>query len=107
VDKQVELSDAQDGALYLLIEAMVLSIRQFLTFEQRLNRASGPSPLGDRRPEDMKQSYFDGLELLRGHLSRCVIQIAAIAGMEMSSNRMLLQYQEAWPIEAYQPLPSE
>ncbi len=53
VDKQVELSDGADGALYLLLEAMAESIRQFSTFEQRLTR----------QPED-QQKYFAALEML-------------------------------------------
>jgi hypothetical protein len=36
VDQQVKLSKATDGPLYLMIEFMLESIRQFLTFEQRL-----------------------------------------------------------------------
>lgn len=40
VDKQVELSDMHDGPLYLLIDAMTLGIRQFLTLP---NCASGPA----------------------------------------------------------------
>ncbi len=33
VDKQVELSDVPDGPLYLLIDTMMLGIRQFLTYQ--------------------------------------------------------------------------
>src|ERR1700686_1775999 len=36
VDKQVELSEVHDGPLFLLIDAMTIGIRQFLTFEQHL-----------------------------------------------------------------------
>ena len=36
IEKQVELSDLHDGPLYLLMDAMALGIRQFLTFEQTL-----------------------------------------------------------------------
>ena len=42
VGKQVDLADTSEGSLYLLIELMLEAIRQFLTFEQRLN---------DRAPE--------------------------------------------------------
>jgi hypothetical protein len=34
VDKQVELSDTQDGPLYLIIDVMALGTRQFMTFER-------------------------------------------------------------------------
>ena len=40
VSKQVELSQAADRALYLPIEVQLEAIRQFLTFEQRLNNQS-------------------------------------------------------------------
>jgi len=36
VNKQVELSDLQDGPLYLLLDAMAAGIRQFMTFEELL-----------------------------------------------------------------------
>ena len=37
VDKQVELAHLTDGPLYVLLEAMLEGVRQFLTFEQRLS----------------------------------------------------------------------
>ena len=89
VDKQVELLDLQEGPLYLLLEVMALGIRQFLTYEQLLkhsNQLPPHSPLSDfRRPRDVQQAYFDALEILRGHLSRCLGQVAAIAGMDAPS----------------------
>lgn len=99
VDKQVELADLQDGPLFLLIDAMVLGIRQFLTFEQRLKQAAEHTP----RPPDTRQAYFDGLEIIRGHLSRCLGQIAAIAGMPAPTDGLIPNYQGAWQIEAYVP----
>lgn len=39
VDKQVELSNVRDGPLYLLIDAMLIGIRQFLTYEELLKRS--------------------------------------------------------------------
>ena len=108
VDKQVELSDLQDGPLYLLLEVMALGIRQFLTYEQLLkhsNRLPPHSPLSDfRRPRDVQQAYFDALEILRGHLSRCLGQVAAIAGMDALSDGIIANYQGPWQVEAYQPL---
>jgi hypothetical protein len=108
VDKQVELSDAQDGPLYLLIDAMLIGVRQFLTFEEFLNRSDDARPhprLPDfHRPPDTRQAYFDGLEVLRGHLSRCLGQIATIAGMEVPKDGLIANYQGPWQIEAYVPL---
>ncbi len=37
VDKQVELAHLTGGPLYLLLDAMLEGVRQFLTFEQRLS----------------------------------------------------------------------
>ncbi len=105
VDKQVELSDVQDGSLYLLIDAMALGIRQFLTYEELLKRSDDGLPhprFGDfHRPPDVRQAYFDALEILRGHLSRCLGQIAAIAGMESPTEGLIANYQGPWQIEAY------
>lgn len=105
VDKQVELSDVQDGPLYLLIDTMTAGIRQFLTYEELLKR-SDDSPPHPRfkdfhRPPDVRQAYFDALEILRGHLSRCLGQVAAIAGMETPKEGLVANYQGPWQIEAY------
>jgi hypothetical protein len=113
VDKQVELSDAQDGALYLLIDAMLIGIRQFLTYEELLGRSDDARPhprfRDFHRPPDTRQAYFDGLEVLRGHLSRCLGQIATIAGMEPPKDGLIANYQGPWQLEAYVPpvLPEE
>ena len=110
VDKEVELADAQDGSLYLLAEVMVSGIRQFLTFEQRLNRklppGHGPSGSGHHRPPETRQAYFDGLEMLRGHLSRCLGQVAAIAGMDAPTDGLIPHYSGEWEIDAYLPPPT-
>jgi hypothetical protein len=97
VDKQVELGDLADGPLYLLIDAMALAIRQFLTFEETLNER----PNSMLRPRDVRQDYFDALEMLRGHLSRCLGQVAAIAGMPGPSDGLIAKYQGPWEVEAY------
>lgn len=106
VEKQVELSDAQDGPLFLLIDAMLIGTRQFMTYEEMLRRSpdARPDPHFDKHlvPEH-RQGYFDGLELLRGHLSRCLMQIAAIAGMETPTEGLIANYQGAWEEQAYLP----
>jgi len=105
VDKQVELSELQDGSLYLLIDTMAAGIRQFLTYEELLNRSDNlpPHPKLGRmnRPHDLQQGYFDALEVLRGHLSRCLGQVAAIAGMEAPTEGLIANYRGPWQIEAY------
>ena len=74
VDKQVELANHTDSALYLMIDAMSDAIRQFLTFEQRLKQASLrplifiPEVSGFERPFDRQEQYFAALEMLRRHL---------------------------------------
>jgi hypothetical protein len=106
VDKQVELSELHDGPLYLLLEAMAAGIRQFMTFEELLRRKVDPRPhpqFGNfHRPPDMQQEYFDALEILRGHLSRCLGQIAKIGGMPPPDEGLIANYQGAWQLEAYQ-----
>ncbi len=107
VNKRVELAAERDGPLYQLIELMLVAIRQFLTFEQQLSsRHRGQaSETGERfrSPED-RQTYFDALELLRGHLSRCLGQIAIVAGMSVPSDGLIAGYQGAWPMNAYKPV---
>ncbi|MFG1364052.1 hypothetical protein [Xanthobacter versatilis] len=104
VDKQVELADMQDGPLYMLVDAMALGIRQFLIFEQRLNAPGAPpaDPCEFWRRQDTRHAYFDALEILRGHLSRCLGQIATLAGMEPPNEGIIVHYQGAWQLEADQ-----
>ncbi|MBZ0251815.1 MAG: hypothetical protein K8I02_00625 [Candidatus Methylomirabilis sp.] len=108
VDKQVELSDLQDGALYLLLDMMTLGIKQFLTYEQRLRISEDQQPhsppIDFLWPSDVRQAYFDALEVLRGHLSRCLGQVAAIAGMDAPSDGLIANYQGPWQVAAYEPL---
>ena len=106
VDKQVELAEQQDGVLYLMLEAMALGIRQFLTHEQRLRQVEeiADAPPDFRREPEVRQEYFDALEVLRGHLSRCLGQIANIAGMEPISEGLIANYNGPWQIEAYKPV---
>lgn len=95
VDKQVELAEHSDGALYLLLDSIRESIRQFLTFEQKL-------PKGIRERQEL---YFRGLEMLRAHIHRSLLQIVKIAGKKkipgISDN---MRHDEHWQIEAYKPL---
>lgn len=106
VDKEVELAELQDGPLFLLLDAMGTGIRQFMTFEELLRRDESASPhprFGEfHRPPDARQAYFDGLEILRGHLSRCLGQIALIAGMPAPTGGIIENYQGPWQLEAYQ-----
>jgi hypothetical protein len=113
VDKQVELGSLQDGPLYLLTDIMAEGIRQFLTYEEMLRQRdhSDDHPrFGDfRRPQDVRQAYFDALEQLRGHLSRCLSQGAVIGGMSAPTEGLIKNYQGPWPVEAYstQALPND
>ena len=105
VDKQVELFDMSDGPLCLLIDAMASAIRQFMTFEELLKRSdeapAHPRFRDFRRPADTQQTYFDALEVLRGHLSRCLGQIALLAGMDAPTNGLIANYQGPWQLDAY------
>lgn len=105
VEKQVALSDLQDGPLFLMIDMMRQGIRQFLTYTERLSDlGDDPTPglpADFRCLPEARQAYFDALELLRGHISRCLTQIAAIGGMEPPQEGLIVQYQNAWRVEAY------
>lgn len=110
VDKQVELAGLQDGPLFLLVDAMAAGIRQFMTYEELLRREEGAPPhprFGEfHRPPDTRQAYFDALEVLRGHLSRCLGQVAAIAGMPAPTEGLIAHYQGPWQLEAYKEPPA-
>lgn len=103
VDKQVDLTDAEDGILFLLIDAMRDGIRQFLTYEERLRLVENlPDGHPDfRRPPDVREAYFDGLEVLRGHLSRCLGQLTSVAGMDVPTDGLIVNYQGDWQLDAY------
>ncbi|MBB6125641.1 hypothetical protein [Sphingobium subterraneum] len=109
VDKEIELADLQDGPLFLLLDAMAAGIRQFMTFEELLRRedSAPPHPRFEdfHRPADVRQGYFDGLEILRGHLSRCIGQIAVVAGMPARDNGICANYEGPWQLEAYKEPP--
>ena len=109
-EKQVELAQVMDSPLYLLLEFQLDAIRQFLTFEQRLNAQVGTvtivqaTPKRDR-PPDTRETYFAALEMLRGHLHRCLLQVAKIADVTPPKLTQHISYDEAWQLEAYeQPL---
>ncbi len=91
VDKQVELSRRSDGVLYLLLDSIRDSIRQFLTFEQRLGKRSIKN----------RELYFAGLEMLRAHIHRGLLQVSKIAEMEIPGIAPLMRYDSNWQLEAY------
>lgn len=105
-EKKALLARERNRPLSALIELMLVAIRQFLTFQQKLStkhrediaRSGEKIQLGDNR-----QLYFDTLELLRGHLSRCLGQVSLIAGMNAPSDGLIAGYQGAWPLDAYKP----
>jgi hypothetical protein len=94
VDAQVRLQDRTEGPLYLVLEAMVAGLRQFLTFEQHLKRGE---------TEDL-QMYFDALEMLRAHLYRCLDQVALVADLTVPRVPEAMRYAPAWHLEAYEPI---
>lgn len=103
VSKQIELVGAS-GALSGLLELMLAPIRQFLTFEQRLSVSAPQKRVGrdeHYRDPKVRQTYFDALEQLRGHLSQCLGQIAIIAGTTLPADRLIASYQGPWPLDAY------
>jgi hypothetical protein len=106
IDKQVELAKVTNGGLYCLIEIMADAIRQFLTFEQRLARqGSKHSKLVNvHNRYEQRDAYFTGLEMLRAHLHRTLVQIAKIAGIQIPKIAEHMRYKEDWQLEAYVPL---
>lgn len=110
-EKQVELAEAMDSPLYLLLEYQLEAIRQFLTFEQHLKEAPErrkifvPESSDFHRPREDRESYFAALEMLRGHLHRCLIQVARIGEVSLPKFADGMRYDESWPLEAYEECP--
>ena len=114
VDKQVELSVSPDSPLYLLIELQVEAIRQFLTFEQKLNQSVPLSTMPNdlrhefKRPELIREQYFSAMEMLRAHMHRCLVQDSKIADTAIPKISDSMRYDDKWQIEAYEkPMLSE
>jgi hypothetical protein len=103
VDKQVELSSLADGGLYLVIELMLEGIRQFFTFEEKLRTVNPqfPGDLHTRFTRHDLQPYFSALEMLRGHLYRCLAQVAAVADTKIPKISDHMRYEDAWHLTAY------
>ncbi len=104
VDKQVQLSGQTDGGLYLLIELMLEGIRQFFTFEEKLRTANPefPGDLHTRLHRHDLQPYFAALEMLRGHLYRCLSQVATVADTTIPKIADHMRYENAWQLDAYE-----
>jgi hypothetical protein len=106
--QQVELAQAMDSPLYLLLELQLEAIRQFLTFEQRLKAKTERAGIivsqshDFRRPPDARESYFAALEMLRAHLHRCLIQVAKIGEVSVPKFADHMRYDEAWQLDAYE-----
>lgn len=102
LEVKVRLIGSADPVLINIIELMLGPIRQFLTFEQSLRQQTHRTgDDGRNRPEQNKQVYFDALEQLRAHLSRCIGQLAVIAGLPQPSDGYHSQYSGGWDLSAY------
>ena len=100
VDRQVELSGKTDSVLYLLLDSIRDAIAQFLTFEQRLSKNSERD--GKRREFQNREIYFAGLEMLRAHIYRTLLQVSRIAGTEIPGIAENMRYDTSWLLDAYQ-----
>ncbi len=107
VAKQVQLSKATDGPLYLLIELMLGGIRQFLTCTEGLRDLGSNSalilPSDMRRPPESRKTYFEALETLRAHLYRCLAQVSVIANLDIPKIVAHMRYDDEWQVDAYKP----
>ncbi|MGE0825801.1 MAG: hypothetical protein AB7G75_32915 [Candidatus Binatia bacterium] len=110
VGKQVDLADTTEGSLSLLIALMLEAIRQFLTFEQRLNdrvpeqRIILPDSFSSQPPYSNREQYFAALEMLRAHLYRCLMQVSKIADIKIPKITESMRYDETWQLEVYEKL---
>lgn len=104
VDKQVELAGQADGALFLIMELMLEAIRQFFTFEEGLRTVNPnfPGEIHSRMHRVDLEPYFAALEMLRGHLFRCLSQIAVVADTTIPKIADHMRYENPWQLDAYQ-----
>jgi len=103
VDKQVQLSNLTDSSLYLVVEFMFEAVRQFFTFEERLHtKRESPFKLPNHfHDPKTRGQYFAALEMLRAHLHRCLLQVAAIADTRIPKISDHISYDQSWQMEAY------
>lgn len=105
VDKEVQLSKATDGPLYLVVEFMLGGIRQFLTFTEKLNEEDSSSgsalivPDHYRPRRDNREVYFEALELLRSHFYVCLEQVSRISGTNLPKKRNICKAIETGSLE--------
>ena len=87
VSKQVDLPK-EESPMFILFDLMLIGIRQFLTFTE------------EKDPFVCREEYFGALEVLRGHLLRCIEQIAKLAGTKASLNNRM-EFDSEWSPERY------
>jgi hypothetical protein len=106
VDKQVELADKTDTVLYVLLDSIRDSIRQFLTFEQRLKDGKAEHRnLEFYRSGRNRELYFAALEVLRAHIHRTLLEVAKIANMKkLPGLEGHMSYAGDWELAAYKEL---
>ncbi len=76
VDMEVKLSKYMNGYLYLMIELILESIRQFFTYIE-----NEQIPIGNQKLfiHNQLKIYQDSLEIIRSHINNCLFQISKIA----------------------------
>jgi len=110
VNAQVELSHDSQGGLYLLLDSIRDAIRQFLTFEERLNLPTERDLKMRRRkdmccPADTRDFYFAALEVLRAHIHRVLLQVSKIADFPIPRIADAMRYADDWELTSYRTLP--
>ncbi len=80
-DEMVKLADVPDAPLYALLDMMRDGIKQFMTYTERLDHASGGSWDGPRLRRPYRP-YSEALSVLRRHLGSCIDEIAKLAGQK-------------------------
>ncbi|MCL5770667.1 MAG: hypothetical protein M1479_00115 [Actinobacteria bacterium] len=96
VNKQIDLMDYTNSSLYLLIEMILESIRQFFTYIEKYEIDSKFNNSFEK-----KEIYFGALELLRSHIYRCLIQISKIASVNIPKISYRIEYNEKWELNYY------
>lgn len=85
VKSQVDLADLHDGQLFWLTDYILVTIKAFLTWEERsrVGQPHGRDPEHHYRDHDHTQQYIRQLDVVRAHSRVAIAAIAALAEMDL------------------------
>lgn len=108
VQKQIELIGYETQPLFLIVEFLLETVRQFLTHSEKIKKsyAAAHSQKSDLIMHyGEKEAFFSALEIFRTHIHSCFVQIAKIAKINTPKIQFRLEAQNEWHTPIYKKLP--